>query len=201
MQSRPTLRLVTPPADMPVTLDEVKKHLRLESSDDDDLVEGLVGAAVDLIDGKGGYLFRCVMPQAWAIAIDGGFPSCRQGGDDRIVLPLGPVTGIASIVYVDAAGVTQTLDPSQYDFFEADGLDDAYVRPVFGATWPVTRAQPRAVTVTFDAGYAAGTVPAGIRAALMLMIAQLYLQRDEDGAFEITGTVAALLTKYRRVAV
>lgn len=194
----PDLRLSAAPEALPVSLDEVKAHLRVRHASEDPLIETFIGAAVAKIDGKSGHLFGCVMPQTWEQHYDCAFPC-------RIILPLGPLIDVVSIKYVDAAGDVQTLDPSKYDVFEADGLDDAFILPKFGTLWPATRRQARAVTVTYRAGYladggdatSADAVPQAIKVAIYFEVADLFRNRDNprDG---LNPTAQALLVPFRR---
>ena len=50
-----------------------------------------------------------------------------------------------------------------------------YIEPVYGKTWPSTRDQPGAVTLTFVAGYAATKdVPGSIKEAVLLKTEHLW---------------------------
>jgi uncharacterized phiE125 gp8 family phage protein len=93
-----------------------------------------------------------------------------------------PVTDIS---YIDGAGATQTMDPTDYevDATEAPGK----VRPLFQTQWPDTRSVWNAVTLQYYVGWAAADVPAGLKQAILLLVSQMYEQRTP----EITGTIVA----------
>ena len=94
---------------------------------------------------------------------------------------------VQSITYIDEAGATQTLAPSAYvlDDVTAPG----WVLPVLDTDWPTTQDTVNAVRVRFTTGYgAAGDVPAGIKAWILLRVGTLYRFREEFQA----GTVAEL---------
>ena len=57
--------LVTPPAETPVSRTEAKAHLRVDGTGDDDLIDGLIDAAVAHLDGYTGILGRCMVTQTW----------------------------------------------------------------------------------------------------------------------------------------
>lgn len=61
------IRLVGPTDDV-VPLDDLKEHLRVSHDDEDLLIQGLADAATSWLDGWGGVLGRCIMPQTWRIA-------------------------------------------------------------------------------------------------------------------------------------
>lgn len=86
--------LVTPPASLPVTLEDARLHCRVDHYDDDTLLATLIGAATGHLDGWTGVLGRCIMPQTWRVT------ACS--GD--VVLPMPDVTAAT----VDDVPVTVT---------------------------------------------------------------------------------------------
>ena len=194
-----TLSLVAAPTVQPLTLDETKAHLRVDTTDEDALIDRLIAAAVADIDGADGWLNRAIMTQTWDLSLD-GFPNA---GKRQIRVPLPPLQSVSSITYIDTEGATQTLATSVYDVFGIGGSQPAQIAEAHGESWPSTRQQPDAVTVRFVAGYggAAADVPQDIRHALLLIIGHWYARREET----ITGTIitkvpmaaGALLGKHR----
>lgn len=59
---------VTPPAAPLVSLDELKKYLRVDFDDDDDVIKGHEKAAVAHLDGWRGIMGRCIQEQVWSIS-------------------------------------------------------------------------------------------------------------------------------------
>jgi len=120
---------------------------------------------------------RKLITQTWALKLN-GFPC----GD--LVLPFSPVSSVTSVTYVDTAGATQTwpADATGYttDLPTGPEAAPARVRPSYQVIYPQTRADINAVTVTFVAGYgaAASAVPAGIRSAMLLLIAHWDRNRE-----------------------
>lgn len=163
------LSVVTPPNDEPLSLDEVKQHLKLDIDDDDELVIAAYLPAVR--EACENYLSRSLITQTLRQTFD-CWPSCM-----RLEHP--PVQSVTSIEYVDDNGVTQTLDPSAYQIdLSSDG--PARIMPAYGEVWPSVRPDTfNAVTVTFVAGYAdQASVPGPIRSAMLLFIAHLYENRS-----------------------
>jgi len=88
--------LVTPPASLPVELAAMKAHLRVAHDDDDADIEAKQAGAVAMLDGYGGILGRCIMPQEWAIDVTGPGPH---------LLPFPDASGVAAEAEGDPLGV------------------------------------------------------------------------------------------------
>ena len=93
--------LVTPPASLPVTLAEMKAHLRVVHADDDADIAAKQAGAVAMLDGWGGILGRCIMPQTWAIDVTGPGPH---------LLPFPDASDVTATADGDAADVTVTRE-------------------------------------------------------------------------------------------
>lgn len=202
------LTLVTAPAAKPLTLAEAKAHLRVDGSDDDDLITALIAAATAHIDGRDGWLNRALVSQTWDLTLD-AFPGANRFNPyGAIQVPLPPLISVTSITYVDTAGATQTLSSSLYtvDVKSTPGR----IVPAYGKTWPSTRDQVNAVTVRFVAGYAdsgaspadpADNVPQAIKQAMLLMIGHWYANREAVNVGNVVNempiSAAALLNPFR----
>ncbi|WP_426041508.1 head-tail connector protein [Brevundimonas sp. TWP2-3-4b1] len=181
------------PAVTPVTLAEAKAHLRVDHTDDDSLIGVLIEAATGHLDGWSGVLGRALVTQTWSQAFD--------AFADPLRLPMLAKT-VASVTYVNQAGATITVSSADY-VLAADALG-SFVECAYGVTWSSPRDQTRAVTVTFTAGEAAASVPSAIKAGILLMVGDLYANREGVVTGTITAinpTVSALIAPYRRVGV
>lgn len=181
------VRTVAPDA-TPVSLDEAKAHLRVDSDDEDDLISLLIDAAVSELDGWTGTLGRCLIAQTWRQSFDGFAP--------RLGLPM-PAASVGSVVYTDADGAEQTLGSDQYAL-RHDALG-SFVEPAFEASWPAVQGGAGSVRVTFISGSDADDVPAAIKAAILLRVGDLYANRDAGQ--DANPTINALLAPFRRVCV
>lgn len=183
--------LITPPAIEPVTLQEVKDHLRITVADDDTVLTFLITSAREHIEDM---LSRALITQTWELVLD-RFPDC-------IELPYPPLQSVQSILYIDEEGFQQTLAPSVYT---ADAKrDPGRIVPAYGQQWPSTRREINAVAITYKAGYGDFEidVPGPIRSALLLMIGHLYENREATAPFQITTLphgVDRLLSPYRMI--
>lgn len=179
------LALVTPPAEEPLSLVEVKSWLRVEHNADDIDISALVVAARGLVEE---FLGRQLVSATWRLTA-GWFP------DFEIRLPKPPLLSIASIQYLDTAGVLQTLDDETYDVDAA--ADPGVVMPASGYSWPATRTHPQSVRITYQAGYGtAASVPEGIKTAIKLLIANWYQRRGDGEDRGLPMSVELLLLAY-----
>ena len=184
--------IVEVPPEAVLTVADAKQYLRVEHGDDDGLIDGLIAAAQGQIDGPQGWLGRSLGRQT--LRISGGV---WPGAWRRLVLPFPPTISIVSIT--NAAGVV--TDPASYTVDPSGTL-----APVSGSAWSWSCWS--GVTIRYVAGYpitpASGTVPAKwtgpapIRAALLLMVADLYQHRDSTRAANVADnpTVARLLAPF-----
>ena len=188
------LVVVTPPSAEPVTLAEAKSHVVASDDFDDDLIESAIVSAREWTEN---YLKQSLVTQTLRLVLD-RFPSF-QG----IPLPRPPIQSIGSIAYLDEEGVNRTLDPGKYKLLKHD--NPPLAAPAFNETWPSTRRTYEAVTVEYVAGYGAvGAVPKVVKQAMLLMIGQLYLQREEvapNHLQEAPMTAKNLLSPFRQVTV
>lgn len=189
------LKLVAAPAQEPISLDEALAHLRLEGDEyagEQSYVSALLVAARRWCEG---FQNRAYVTQTWDLVLD-RFP----GGAIRIPLP--PLQSVAYVKYKDPSGSEQTLDPAGYTV-DAAG-EPGRIVPAYGCSWPETRDEIGAVTVRFTAGYGApAAVPAEIKQAILLKVADLYEHRggDEGVDEKIQSAVEALLAPERIVPV
>ena len=159
---------VTPPAVEPVLLGEAKTHLRVDSGDEDGLIDSKIRAARLYCEGIHG---RAYITRTYRLELD-AFPL------SVIYLPRPPTSAVASIKYDDAEGNEQTIDPADYEVDTA--REPARVRPVSGYSWPATYDTFAAVRIEFTAGYGDDPteVPEDIRAAVFLALGDLYENRE-----------------------
>jgi uncharacterized phiE125 gp8 family phage protein len=158
------LTLVTAPTTIPLSLVEAKAAARIDGTEDDALIAGLIRSVVAQIDGRDGWLGRQLCTATWRWTLKGFAPCLR--------VPLPPTQQILDVSYIDSSGVEQTLDPSAYVIA---GADPAAIVPAYGTSWPATRYQPDAVRIEFVAGYGGwNDIPEDIRHAIALMVTAAY---------------------------
>jgi len=160
--------ITTVAAIKPLSIDEVKNHLVIENdfNDDDELIDIMIDTAVNYVEN---YTRRALLTQTITAKYD-GFEPCFEL--ERPILQ-----SVISISYVDTAGDTQVVDSAEYTVDITS--TPARILPSYGYSWPTTRNVVNAVTIVYVAGYtAANLVPKQIRQALLLLIGDMYENRE-----------------------
>lgn len=183
----------TPPSAEPVSLAEARLHLRDPADEQSSLIASLIATArqhIELV------CQRALITQTWRASLD-AFPACA------IELPGGKVTEITSVAYTDVNGAAQVIVPATLQQ-DLDSEPARLLPAAGGGTWPATQAdKANAVQVEYKVGYAdSSKVPAPIKAALLLIVGDLFEQREGsvlDGQIVENPAVKRLLTPYKRV--
>lgn len=173
-----SLRLVTDATAEPVTVDELKIHLRLDTTytTEDDLLTGLIKIARKEAENR---TRRACLPQTWKLTID-------DFEDDMVlnVSPLSTETTDIAITYLDETSGDSTSLASTYFRIDADS-EPGRIRLGYESDWPSVYPVKGAVQVTFKAGYPVTTVapvtdtcPESIEQWIKMRAAGLYEMRE-----------------------
>ena len=183
---------ITAPTEEPITLAEAKAHLRVSTTEDDQYIDGLITAARQWAERT---TRRAIVTQTLSVSFDFGFPCV-------VYLPRAPLISVtaASFVYLDTDGVSTQVPTATYTVDTT--TEPGRVYEAYGQTWPTTRDVEKAVTCQFVAGYgAASAVPADLKAAIKLLVSQMYEFREPHivgGAVSaVPMSVETILHAYR----
>ncbi|WCR58197.1 head-tail connector protein [Wolbachia endosymbiont of Ctenocephalides felis wCfeJ] len=139
----------------PVTLEEVKSFLRIESDQDDKLISNLIFMATDYAEW---YMEKSLVKQTWQVSCEGHIPN-------RIYLSYGPVRVIIS--------ATATMSKNQekrtlkYYFSDIGGYIEFF-----------NHLNAIRVEIVYEAGY--DKVPEQIKLGIMQHVSALYKNRESE---------------------
>lgn len=182
-------KVVTPVVTEPVSLAELKTHLRQTGSDapEDSLLVDVLAGAREWCEA---YCGRALAPQTLELFLD-TFPA------DAIALPRPPLVSVTSIKYKDYLGVETTVSASDY-IVDTDS-DVGRVVPAYGVSWPSFTVYPvNPIRIRYVAGYT--TAPAAVKDAIKLYAGLLYVNRDlavAEDTERVMSAIRALLDPYR----
>jgi uncharacterized phiE125 gp8 family phage protein len=182
----------------PVTLAELKAHLRIDASDEDTPLQAMLTAAREWCEG---FQSRKYVSQTVVEKFD-DFP-------DKDTLPLilawSPLASVTTVAYLNSSGGAATLTLNT-DVFADTTTEPGRLYLPYSKTWPDVYDQHNAVTITYVAGYGnAADVPERIKQAIKLLAGWWYENREAGitGTIskELEFTVMALLTMDRIIQV
>ncbi len=184
------LLLTTPPTAEPLTLAEVKAHLRLAINDDDAYLSTLITTARRAIESRYGLV---LMPQVWALFAD-SWP-----GDGVFQIPLWPVQSILSLTVFADDDTAATIDPAHFYL-------DAATRPARvalrrGRVFAPPGRNINGIKLSLSAGFGAdaSAVPSEIKQGLLATIADWYQNRGDEGGGTLPATAVEALAAYKNV--
>lgn len=184
--------LVTDSAVEPITVAEVKAHLRISDQYEDSLIAGLITAARKSVEQ---ITRRSLINQTWRLYLD-DFPA-----DIYINLPYPPLVSVTHVKYYDQDGQFVTLNTADYQV-DDKATPGSIVLTELG-NWPTTELDKvNAVEVEFVAGYGASAVniPGPIKLAITHLVSHWFENREpyRDGRMEaIPATFEMILMPYR----
>jgi uncharacterized phiE125 gp8 family phage protein len=186
-----TPQLLAPPAIEPVTLDEARDYLRLDSEDEDELLESLIRAARHMVEAASGQM---LIHQTWRLSLN-AWPVMG-----RLRLPLEPLDSIIGARVLDAQGNAQEVELSALAI-------DAGARPpailAIGALpLPGRNVNGIEIEVRVGHGVTRADVPPQLRLAVLKLGAHWFENRGDATGERVAvmpGEVTALTAPWRRV--
>jgi len=188
------LKTITTDVPLAATVAEFESHLNFEDGhpDTNAFLESFIRAAQLRVERDTG---RALTHADYLLTLD-GLPNF-------IALPRDPVVSVASVQYLDADWVWQTLASDQY-FISGLGSDvGVAIIPSQNVTWPTVGFANASVRITFNAGYGAdaASVPADLKGAVLMLAAHLYENREASiigmAANEMPMGVSDTISNYR----
>lgn len=162
-------RIVVIEGPVPImTAGEVQAGMPALSNIPDEVLDDIIAAAVEELDGPTGWLGRSIGMQTLELQLP-AFPPCSGFAGLRLRLP--PVIGMVSVTYAGSDGADVVVPAADYRL-HGDCLFTA------GAAWPAGRD----VRVRYEAGYE--EIPSRIKLAVQLRVGELAAQFGRDGTLK-----------------
>lgn len=176
-----SLTLIDPPTAEPVTLAELKEHLKLSGGAEDALLEGLLVAARRMIEARAGL---AVMRQTWRLALD-------EAPQEALILPLAPVLSVDA-VGAARGGLVEALPEAAYET-QAGPVGRVRIKQPLAADRTLG-----GVVIVFTAGWPdAASVPYELKLAIRIAAAHAYEHREAEAP---PPRIAPLIAPYRRLS-
>ncbi|WP_407308521.1 head-tail connector protein [Desulfosporosinus sp. SB140] len=179
------LKVITPPAMEPLSLEEAKHHLRISGDDDDAIITSLITQAREYCEG---YQKRRYITQTIELVLD-SFPS-----ENYIEFTsFSPIQSVVSVKYYGTDGAEYIFDAENY-IVDTDSLVNR-IALGYNKQWPSTALQPiNAVRIRFVAGYGdASEVPESVKWAMVMQMRLAYDDYSPDERTKIENVRDAFL--------
>lgn len=163
------------PSSEPVSVAEVKAHLRITTVDDNELLESYIKASRHQAEN---YMKRQVLPATWQLKFD-DFSNSTQA----VTLPRPPLSSTASdvtITYINStvSGSSSTTLSSTAYTVDNDS-EPGRVYPSHGNEWPTDVLDVNfAVTIQYITGYVSESVPENIKLWIKQSVGAMYEFRE-----------------------
>ena len=154
----------------PVSITEVKQHLRIDSADttEDVYLLSLIASATRFVEDETGQQLSLAEAK---LTLD-RWPSGRE-----LVLPKPPLNAVTGVFYTDPTGIEQTLSPAAYTVDATGKPGRIVLRP--GQSWPATDGSANCIRIEFDAGYPTpDAVPSNLRHVILLQVGHWFENRE-----------------------
>lgn len=166
--------VATAPAIEPLTLDDVRTHLRIDDNELDSKLLRLIRVARNHAESMTG---RALITQTIDVTYDRW---CTT-----IVIPRGQLQSVTSVKYQDQDDAEQTLDTSVYRVVTA--VDPGRIRLDYGQSWPDLYPVDATITIRAVVGYgdAATDIPEEIIQGMLLLIGH-WLENEEASIMAVS---------------
>ncbi|MCB9949579.1 MAG: phage head-tail connector protein [Planctomycetaceae bacterium] len=172
-----SILLVTAFADtLPMTLANMKEHLRITHSSEDDYITDLMWSAYQWIEEEA----QITMSTTEYVLLLDDFPL------GKIFLPKPPLVSIDSVTYYDSDNNSQSLVENTDFYLISPSKQKAFLLPVSTSGWPVTYERPDAISIAFTCGADSLNLELQL---MRLLVGGMYENREA----EVSGTITSSL--------
>jgi uncharacterized phiE125 gp8 family phage protein len=181
-----SLLQLVPPAEEPISLSDLKAHLRVAETAEDAALQGFIRAARRAVEARGGL---SLVSQKWRLSFDA--PPARV-----ITLPRAPVAAIDAVAAITDAGAQAVAA----DLYAVDIGATGRLKTL--GPWPSGRTIA-GYRIDFTAGWpSAAAVPEELKLALRMLAGHFFENREGAQAeriFAVPQAVDALIAPFRQV--
>lgn len=159
---------------LPIILDDLKTHLRITHSDDDDYITDLAWMAYAWIESEAD------------ITIGATEYTLKQSCFEPVIhIPKPPLASIQGVTYFDIDNISQTLVDGTDFYTMTPDKQEAYLAPA--TSWPSVHSRPDAVTIVFTAGNT--SPPKQVLHLIRLLVGSAYENREAEVAGVATNVI------------
>lgn len=187
--------VIIPPSQPPVSLTDMKLHLRVDQSDDESMITALTTAATQYVE------------QITNLALVDQTLELRMSGYpvSRVVQLRGPYLSLLSYKYTDEAGDLQNIDADSYVIESSLKNVAPRIVPAYNVTWPYSIPVSDSLRIQWRAGFVDLTgsptedmtkIPGPLLSAVKLHV-EAHYDRDERTFSMLMKAVDSLCAPYR----
>ena len=184
--------LMTPPAVEPISLEEAKAFLRVETSDEDAIIASLIASARIHVEAQAQL---ALVTQQWRIVLD-----CWPA-HGRIAVRPGPLRGVTAARVFDFDSETRAVDTQS---LVPDKGSSMLAFMPWMLPMPTRIAAGIEIDVTVGFGDSAADVPEPLRQAVRLYVAHWYENRAvlaaEGATVALPSSAAGLIAPFRMLS-
>ncbi len=193
-------KIVTAPSVEPVTLTEIKNHLRIDHSDHDTMLGNLIQASREWVER---ICSKALVEQTRAVLYK-NWPS-----DNEFLLPYPPIQSVSSVKYTDTSGSTSTMLSDDYEAVIDDKDAPGKIVLGYNKTWPTATLHhiEYPITIEYVCGYEPdetqsptdyrANIPESIKNAIKLDVELRYDRPPEKYSERLSAVIDILLAPYR----
>ena len=184
------LKIITPVGEEPISIDDVKDQLRIDTAEKDDYIADMIFAARDYAEG---YTGRALASQTLELVLN-AFPAGTS-----IFLPRPPLQSVVSVSYKTIDGIDKIL-AEDTDFIVDGDLSPGRIALAPQKSWPSETLFPVSpIRIRFVAGYNCtdSLIPYTLKAGLLLHVGLFYKYRDAEIPPGALLTIRRLYDMYR----
>lgn len=183
------------PPEEPVTLSEIKEHLRLEHSEHDTMLEGLVHASREWVEQV---TSRALVEQTRVTYF--------REWQDSFELPGTPLRSVEEVRYTDTSGTTSTVSSDDYEVLTSTLPGQVVLG--YSKNWPTATLHHSSnpIEIEYVCGYDPSddsppdyvvNVPQSIKNAIKLDVEMRYDRPPADYADKLRQVIDTLIAPYR----